>query len=400
MNFEAGHSKHFPISDVLLRDHIALAADYAPPVGDAEAAIAGIWALALKLDRVGRHDDFFELGGDSLAATIIANEIAGFFKAEFAPARIIDNSTVESQAKLVAGFPEKSETPQLASCLVGNHVSGKRPPLFLIHGARGFTFFNKDFLEVLGHDQPVYLFHVPGLDGQGGVFTNVKKLAAIYVSAMQSVQPKGPYTISAICTGAFVGLEMCLRLTEQGHEVKNLIIIDPPPMPRKIAHFYPAFSTRRNQWFGIFPVIAKRLLNRLRNFMQGQRFVLSAELPKWHSNPRKARKWQRKAMSVIERRRIEGEFPAEELRYKPQDMIDASLALSLAFVNYVPEKPYPGHAHMLVNNVYGWATTRDDLFWKKHLGSFDYEVVPGDHKDLFGKQIRIVADFVKRIIDA
>ena len=248
MNFEADHSRHFSIGDVLLRDHIALATDYAPPMGDAEAAIAGIWALALKVDRVGRHDDFFELGGDSLAATIIANEIAGLFKAEFAPARIIDNSTIESQAKLVAGFPEKSETQHLPSCLVGNHVSGKRPPLFLIHGANGFTFFNKSFLETLGHEQPVYLYHVPDFDGAGRTFTSVEDLAAIYVSAMQSVQPKGPYTISSICTGAFIGLEMCLRLTDQGHEIKNFLIIDPPPVPRKILHLYPAFSKRRHQW--------------------------------------------------------------------------------------------------------------------------------------------------------
>ncbi|MGN6151348.1 MAG: non-ribosomal peptide synthetase, partial [Lysobacteraceae bacterium] len=45
-----------------------VARDYEAPVGEAETAIAAIWAKVLKLDRVGRHDDFFDIGGHSLSA--------------------------------------------------------------------------------------------------------------------------------------------------------------------------------------------------------------------------------------------------------------------------------------------------------------------------------------------
>src|SRR5690606_22717742 len=39
---------------------------YAPPQGPTEERLAGIWADVLRLDRVGRHDNFFALGGDSI----------------------------------------------------------------------------------------------------------------------------------------------------------------------------------------------------------------------------------------------------------------------------------------------------------------------------------------------
>jgi aryl carrier-like protein len=39
---------------------------YEAPVGEIETALAEIWAEALRLERVGRHDDFFALGGHSL----------------------------------------------------------------------------------------------------------------------------------------------------------------------------------------------------------------------------------------------------------------------------------------------------------------------------------------------
>ncbi len=39
---------------------------YEAPVGPAEETLAGIWAQVLGLAQVGRHDDFFALGGDSI----------------------------------------------------------------------------------------------------------------------------------------------------------------------------------------------------------------------------------------------------------------------------------------------------------------------------------------------
>ena len=42
---------------------------YAEPAGELEAMVAGLWQRLLGIDRVGRHDSFFDLGGDSLLAT-------------------------------------------------------------------------------------------------------------------------------------------------------------------------------------------------------------------------------------------------------------------------------------------------------------------------------------------
>jgi amino acid adenylation domain-containing protein len=43
-----------------------LGQEYVAPVGAVEELLAGIWGRVLSVDRVGRHDNFFDLGGDSI----------------------------------------------------------------------------------------------------------------------------------------------------------------------------------------------------------------------------------------------------------------------------------------------------------------------------------------------
>ncbi|MBZ5526247.1 MAG: amino acid adenylation domain-containing protein, partial [Acidobacteriia bacterium] len=49
--------------------------EYEAPQGEVERAIAAIWADELKVDRVGRHDNFFRLGGHSLLAARVVERM-------------------------------------------------------------------------------------------------------------------------------------------------------------------------------------------------------------------------------------------------------------------------------------------------------------------------------------
>lgn len=54
---------------------VLLTRPYVAPRTPTEAQLAGIWAAALCVDRVGVDDGYLELGGDSLTAAMIFSQI-------------------------------------------------------------------------------------------------------------------------------------------------------------------------------------------------------------------------------------------------------------------------------------------------------------------------------------
>ncbi|MFD2762813.1 SDR family NAD(P)-dependent oxidoreductase [Micromonospora eburnea] len=79
-----------------------LATPYVAPSTDAERAVAEIWQEVLGLDRVGVHDDFFALGGHSLAAVQIGAKIRSRFGVELNLRGFFDSPTVAHTVTVLA----------------------------------------------------------------------------------------------------------------------------------------------------------------------------------------------------------------------------------------------------------------------------------------------------------
>jgi acyl-CoA synthetase (AMP-forming)/AMP-acid ligase II/acyl carrier protein len=76
--------ERFPLTPSVKLDRKALpdpegdayaAREYEAPADETEEALAGIWAEVLRVDRVGRRDDFFALGGHSLSAVRVVSRV-------------------------------------------------------------------------------------------------------------------------------------------------------------------------------------------------------------------------------------------------------------------------------------------------------------------------------------
>ena len=77
----------------------ALGETYVAPRTPVEAVLAGIWAAVLRVDRVGVHDSFFELGGDSLLATRVVFRVREEFGGELPIRALFEKPTVAELAE-------------------------------------------------------------------------------------------------------------------------------------------------------------------------------------------------------------------------------------------------------------------------------------------------------------
>jgi amino acid adenylation domain-containing protein len=200
------------------------AASFKGPLGSEslEEQIAEVWRGLLGLPAVGLDDNFFEIGGHSLAAIHMLAEL------HKRTGKRLPN-TVLFQAPTIRGMAEalrRAGATPLFRSLVAIQPKGKRSPIFCVHGGGGHVFWYKDLARRLGEDQPFYGLQCR-IEDDGRVRTNrVEDMAHYYLEEVRAAFPRGPYYLSGASFGGKVAYEMARRLREQGETVALLAMFD------------------------------------------------------------------------------------------------------------------------------------------------------------------------------
>ncbi|OUL27406.1 non-ribosomal peptide synthetase, partial [Nostoc sp. RF31YmG] len=199
-----------------------------------EAKLAEIWAEVLKIERVSIQDNFFDLGGNSLLAVRLIEQIRKQFERELTLSTLFLNSTIESLANSLL-----TETEPLPwSLLVTIQPAGSNPPFFCIHPIFGVIFPYYELAHHLGNNQPFYGLQSIGIDGKNAPLTSIEDIAAHYIKALRQVQPQGPYFLGGWSFGGVVAFEMAQQLQKSGDEVALLAMLDTlAPIPSNIPSF-------------------------------------------------------------------------------------------------------------------------------------------------------------------
>jgi acyl carrier protein len=91
---------------------------FAAPGTPVEEMIAGIWAEVLKLEKIGIHDNFFDLGGHSLKATQVMSRVREALQVDLALRVLFEAPTVaELAARVEQSMPRAGELEELAQSL-------------------------------------------------------------------------------------------------------------------------------------------------------------------------------------------------------------------------------------------------------------------------------------------
>jgi amino acid adenylation domain-containing protein len=343
------------------------------PVGDTERHLAAVWQELLGITNIGRHDDFFALGGHSLMALRMFSRINREFEKSLPLAALILNPTIARLAELLAppaaahpkakplptnGFPNKGHIVTLAE-------GDKHRPLFCIHGGDGGVIFYRGLAALMPEGMPFHAIESLELGNSGKIAeSSIEETAAAYVRNILTIQPEGPFRLAGYSFGGVVAHEMACQLTEQGHKVEFLGMFDThsPGAPVR-AYSLPERLGVFWQQSGDQP-LAKRislLHSRLREGMHTHRTVRSEIALAKASGPADA-------YSDLRRVQVREENWRSMQAYRPRPFEGRITLFKTSFVNDKVERPAD----------YGWSSVA--------LSGLDIVSVSGHHLALFAPE--------------
>ena len=190
-----------------------------------EKTLGDIWCQFLGIAHIDVHDDFFELGGDSLLAVQLISKLRSVLHMDLSPHLLLNCPTI----KKLTQFVKQEQVDEQPSVLVEIQAGETfHPPLFLVHPVGGHVYFYRHLAIALGRTYPVYGLQAQGIDGKLPPITSIDAMVEQYISAIRTVQPKGPYHLGGSSFGGTVAFEMAQTLRQQGEDIALLAMIDTP----------------------------------------------------------------------------------------------------------------------------------------------------------------------------
>lgn len=346
------------------RERPALATPYVAPRGRAERRVAGIFADVLGLERVGAHDDFFDLGGGFFQVQKAILLLEEAFGRQPDIAELLQAPTPSALAARMT-----APAPGTGAMLLPLR-RGKDPPVFLVPAplAVGSVLLAYATLARRVPEGRVFLAFHPGESAPPGA-----DLVDTALDAIRSAQPGGPYAVLGECAGGILAWEIARRLSAAGERVDLLALLDTPWLPD-----WRRRPKSRFRW--LLPPGGDYLLRRAARHVRSLR---SRPVARWRAYLRGK---SGAALAALRHARRPDVREAHRRR-----------AWYAGSVAAIPLEPWNGHLCFIQSadprhehDPEGWATL---------AGSMEVVRVPGDHTTYLGDHVDEVAAAIGRWLD-
>jgi acyl transferase domain-containing protein/thioesterase domain-containing protein len=189
---------------------------------EAEISVAKIWRELLHMPDIGPTENYFELGGSSLLAARMFDQIEKKFAKRLPLATLYEAPTIR---ELAARIADDAFAASWSSLVEINKGHSSKPPLFLMHSEGGNVLEYWLLARYLGDDQPIYAMQAKGLEGEAAVSMTIEEMAEDFITEMRTVQKTGPYYLGGYCLGGLTAYEMARQLIEKKEKVNFLSLI-------------------------------------------------------------------------------------------------------------------------------------------------------------------------------
>lgn len=263
----------FPLTPNGKVDRLALSKSEVPVVGPSrtveaprtplEEALCREWEAVLNRSPIGIHDNFFEVGGQSLKALQLTGRLRTVLGRPVAVADLFRHPTVSEMAGILE--PKSAEVRVAKGPFRGSSTGA---PWFHVPGVFGFEFLTPELAATIGAHRPYFDgLQYPGLDGRSQPLTSTEAIAEALESQIHEIHPEGPLWLSGYSYGGAVAYELARRFKAKGRTVECVVLFDTCTPGTLRRNSFPAFL---RLVAGQGPGAAGRLvLRKLTEFVQG-----------------------------------------------------------------------------------------------------------------------------------
>ncbi|MGN7131733.1 amino acid adenylation domain-containing protein [Rhodococcoides corynebacterioides] len=198
---------------------------YRAPLTHTEDLVCAVFAEVLAVDRVGRDDDFFTLGGTSLVGVRAAHEL-GERLGRTVPVSLLFGTSTPAELAAALEEPTAGNTDLLAPLVTLRAGRDDVAPLVCVHPAFGLAWTYHGLARRLGGDRSVLGLQTPTLAGERSEFDSIEDLARDYVDRLQAAHPTGPYHLLGWSLGGLIAHAMTAELERRGERVATLAMLD------------------------------------------------------------------------------------------------------------------------------------------------------------------------------
>ncbi|MGA2649068.1 MAG: amino acid adenylation domain-containing protein [Terracidiphilus sp.] len=340
---------------------------YEPPRSEIETKLAAIWAETLNLEHIGKRDNYFDLGGNSLLIVKLLSRVEHSLGIRVPVATLFQHSTLQAFSDAVAKRIETT-APQ----------SGVRPlgPLLWINGGVHFRNISakvRPVSEVL----PIWL-QAEAWESFRPPFS-LESVARILVGIIRDRYSEGPYMIGGNCQDGVLAYETAQQLLALGCDVALLVLVESET------------TTNRTK----LPLI-KRLRVRLALERYYFRKIARASLKEWVSH------LGQRLSSLFLWLRSGNELPTDV--YWLKKALDHGYRRFLSYlIRHYEARPYNAHFAFFQakDRLPVFRVPDPSVEWRSRVGQdAEFHVIPGDHQSMFrAPNIEVLADQLRQTID-
>ena len=188
-----------------------------------EAKLCKKWKQLIHANKITLQNSFFDMGGDSLSAIMLASFIEKEFGLQVSSNIIFKYPTIHQQADYI-----KSELRLYDNNLniIKFNDSGLKTPLILIHPIGGTVFCYQPLVNRLKKDRPIIAIQDVLVTGDYRIYHNVYELASKYNRELLKICNNQSFILGGYSAGGTIAFEMARQLSQEGYNIKHLFIYD------------------------------------------------------------------------------------------------------------------------------------------------------------------------------